>query len=128
MTNAHGWLMKMAALKPTLDALDAECNDDNVDWVSYDEARTDVNESLAELAHEAHDIIERLSELIDAWGPMTCGDIGPHLTCYEMEVLEDLFTSAGATAQAKYLHEGHAFEDDEDDSHFGEYGEVRASG
>lgn len=46
-------------------------------------------------------------------------DVGPALTCREVEVLADLFREAGAGNTARALILGHARGDDEDDQHYG---------
>ena len=44
-------------------------------------------------------------------------DIGPRLTCGEVEALSEMLRAVGATAAADYWIEAHAATDDEGDSH-----------
>lgn len=44
-------------------------------------------------------------------------DIGPRLTCGEVEALSEMLRAVGATAAADYWIEAHATADDEGDQH-----------
>lgn len=63
-------------------------------------------------------LTEAMEHLVNTWDRDTAYDIGPHLTCHEVEPLADVFRAYDATGLADALMRGHADEDDEGDLHY----------
>lgn len=63
--------------------------------------------------------IEQAAERVgETWDEYAALDLGPKMTCAEVEALAALFEAIGQSELASALIEGHAEEDDEGDMHY----------
>ncbi|MGW0682892.1 hypothetical protein ACWD2L_05960 [Streptomyces sp. NPDC002754] len=73
---------------------------------------------------DAQEILTAVSAFVGTFDAWTLNDIGPHLTCTEVEVMAEVFRVSGYESSADTLIEGHAREDDEGDEHYAPEGEA----
>jgi hypothetical protein len=70
---------------------------------------------------------EALEMFLSVWGQtMVCADLGPHLSCGEMEALKDMLEANGETEQAKALVESHCCGDSCEEGDWPEHLEIKA--